>query len=320
MFLHDTSRSYVGVEMDGSVIIRCGIQDIGGGQASSLCQIVAETLGVSLEDVKIYFGDTALTPLAGTTTATRQLYMSGNATLTAAREVRKVLLKKAGEMLDVDPEKLALADGEVVDTAGLGINLMLEKVAKACASDGIPLYHLALFKAPFRGEFEGIQGDIFPDFTFGSHAAEVAVDLETGKIRLVKLASCFDVGKAINPSSVEGQMEGGAVYAVGYALTEEVALKNGITMTPSLTEYLLPTSMDVPEVETVLLESGEGLGPFGAKGIGEPSTLSVAPSIINAIHDAVGVRIYELPATPEKVITAMRGSRAPIENRDQEGR
>ena len=115
-------------------------------------------------------------------------------------------------------------------------------------------------------------------------------------------------------------MEGGAVYGVGYALTEEVVLKNGTTMTPSFSEYLLPTSMDVPDVKTVMVESGEGLGPFGAKGIGEPSTLSVAPSIINAIHDAVGVRIYDLPATAEKVVAAMRGSCSKVENKDQEAR
>jgi len=310
IFLHDTSRSYVSIELDGSVIIRAGVQDIGGGQASSLCHIVAEVLGVPMEDIKVYIADTALTPLAGTTTATRQLYMSGNATLMAAREIRNTLLKKAGEMMKMDPQRLDLADKEVVDTEGSGKNLSLIDVVKASASDGLPLYHVALFKAPFRNltQYERIEGQVFPDFTFGTHAAEVAVDEETGEVQVLKLISCFDVGRAINPSSVEGQLEGGAIYGMGYGLMEEVIMEKGVTLTPSFSEYLLPTSMDVPDVETILIESGEGVGPFGAKGVGEPSVCSVAPAISNAVYDAIGVRIYDLPLTPEKIVRAIKAT------------
>ena len=308
IFLHDTSRSHVSIEMDGSVTIRAGVQDIGGGQASSLCQIAAEVLGVSLEGIKIYIADTALTPLAGTTTATRQLYMSGNATLMAAQEVRKTVLKKAGEMMRIDPQKLDLVDREVIDIEGSGKSLPLKEVVKACASDGLPLYNVALFKAPFRNltQYERIEGKVFPDFTFGSHAVEVAVDEETGKIQVLKLVSCYDVGRAINQLSVEGQMEGGAIYGMGYGLTEEVIIEKGVTITPSFSEYLLPTAMDVPDVQTILLESGDGVGPFGAKGVGEPSVCSVAPAIANAVYDAIGVRIYDLPITPEKVLKAIQ--------------
>jgi len=311
VFLHDTSRSYVSIEMDGSVTIRAGVQDIGGGQASSLCQIVAEVLGVPLEDIKVYIADTALTPLAGTTTATRQLYMSGNATLMAAQEVRKTLLKKAGEMMGLDPQRLDLVDREVIDTEGSGKSLSLIEVVRACASDGLPLYNVALYKAPFRNltQYERIEGQVFPDFTFGTHAAEVAVDEETGRVEVLKLIACFDVGRAINPLSVEGQLEGGAIYGMGYGLTEEVILEKGQTITPSFSEYLIPTSMDVPDVQTILIESGDGVGPFGAKGVGEPSVCSVAPAIANAISDAMGVRIFELPLTPEKIVRALRKKR-----------
>jgi len=310
VFLHDTSRSHVSIEMDGSVIIRAGVQDIGGGQASSLCQIVAEVLGVPLEDIRIYIADTALTPFAGTTTATRQLYMSGNATLMAAQEIKKTLLRKASEMLHLELENLDLVDREVVEKGGEK-RLPLKEVIRACASDGLPLYHVALFKAPFRNlaQFERIEGEVFPDFTYGTHGAEVAVDEETGKVQVLKIISCFDVGRAINRLSVEGQMEGGGIYGMGYALTEEVLLKEGITMTPSFSEYLLPTSMDVPSLETILIESGDGVGPFGAKGIGEPSVCSVAPAIANAVFDAIGVRIYDLPLTPEKILKALREKR-----------
>ena len=308
IFLHDTSRCYVSIELDGSVTIRTGIQDIGGGQASSLCQIVAEILGVQLEDIKTYIADTALTPPAGTTTATRQLYMSGNTTFMAAEEVRKTLLKKAAEMMKMEPERLDLADREVIDKEGSGKGLPLTDVVKACASEGLPLYNVSLFKAPFRSlsQFERIEGDVFPDYTFGTHAVEVAVDEETGKVDVLKLVASYDVGRAINRLSVEGQLEGGAIYAMGYGLTEEVVVKQGVVKTPSFMEYLLPTSMDVPEMKTVVIESGDGVGPFGAKGVGEPSVNSVAPAIANAVYDAVGVRIYDLPLTPEKVLKAIR--------------
>ena len=308
VFLHDTSRSFVSLDLDGSVTIRAGVQDIGGGQASSLCQIAAEVLGVHPEDVKIYIADTALTPLAGTTTATRQLYMSGNATLLAAREIRKTLLKKAGEILETDPERLDLADRRVIHRDSQEKGLSLAEIVKACASEGLPLYNVGLFKAPFRNltQFVRIEGQVFPDFTFGTHAVEVAVDEDTGVVNVQKLAACYDVGRAINPLSVEGQIEGGAVYALGYGLAEEIVIREGKIQTPSFAEYLIPTSLDAPEVHTIVLESGDGVGPFGAKGIGEPSVNSVAPAIANAVYDAVGVRIRDLPITAEKIFKALR--------------
>lgn len=310
VFRSDTSKSYVSIELDGSVTIRTGIQDLGGGQASSLCQLAAEMLGVPLENIKIYIADSALTPRAGWATATRQLYMAGNATLMAAQEVRTTLLKKAGEIMGTDPKKLILADMEAIDGES-GRSLPLSQVVKACASSGLPLYHTALFEAPARNltQFGHVEGKIYPDYTFGSHAAEVSVDLETGEVQVLKLISCLDVGKAINPQSVEGQLEGAAIYGLGYALTEEIILENGVTMTPSFSEYLIPTSMDVPDIETILIESGEGLGPFGAKGVGEPALISVAPAICNAVCDAIGVRIFDLPLTPQKIVTALKETR-----------
>jgi CO/xanthine dehydrogenase Mo-binding subunit len=210
--------------------------------------------------------------------------------------------------LDLDPERLDLVDREVVDQDGSGKGLNLTEVVTACASDGLPLYHVALFKAPSRTltQFKQIEGQVFPDFTYGTHAVEVAVDQETGKAKVLKLVASYDVGRAINRLSVEGQLEGGAIYGMGYGLTEEVVIKKGEIKTPSFSEYLLPTSMDVPEVETIVLESGDGVGPFGAKGIGEPSVNSIAPAIANAVYDAVGVRIRDLPLTPEKILKAIQ--------------
>ena len=308
VFLHDTSRSYVSAEMDGSIVVRCGVQDIGGGQASSLASIAAEVLGVSMENVTVYFGDTALTPIAGTTTATRQLYMSGNATLKAATELKETLLSKAEELLKSSKEDIELMDNKIQVKGNPIVSLPLGDVVKACASDGIPVYSLAQFNGPFREliDFKTGQGQVFSDFTFGTHAAEVSVDVETGKVKVLKLIACFDVGQAINLNSVEGQIEGGAIYGMGYGLTEEIILNKGITLTPSFAEFIIPTSVDSPDVETILVESGDGVGPFGAKGIGEPACTSPAPAIANAVCDAIGARIFDLPLTPEKILKARK--------------
>lgn len=307
-FLHDSSRSYVKLESDGSVLIRSGIPDLGGGQVSLLCQIAAEELGVPMSRIKIYYSDTALTPLAGTTTATRQTYMSGNATLKAAREIRKRVINKAAEMLNVNSEKLDIIDEEVIVNYNSSQYIPLVEVVKACNTAGIELFCESQFNAPFTvtPDLSNIRGMTFPDFTFGAQAVEVAVDTETGQVEVLKLTTCYDVGKAINPLSVEGQMEGGSIYGMGYALTEEVIMEKGITMTPSFAEYIIPTAVDVPEIKAILVESGGGLGPYGAKGIGEPACSIIAPAILNAIYDAVGVRIKSLPASPEKIIRALK--------------
>ncbi len=307
-FLHDSSRSHIKLELDGSAVIRCGVQDLGGGQAHSLCQIVAEELGIPMEKIKIYIADTALTPLAGTTTATRQFYMSGNATLKAARLLKERLLARAGAMLGVRAAELQITGECIVSTGDEDRQIALEEVIGVCATEGIELFCEAQFNAPFTEvpASEVINGPTFPDFTFGGHAVEVAVDIETGAVEVRKLVTCFDVGKVINVLNVEGQLEGGAIYCLGYALMEDLVVEQGRLKTPSLSEYLIPTSLDVPDVETIMIESGTGLGPYGAKGVGEPAANSIAPAILNAIRDAVGVRITSLPATPEKIFWALQ--------------
>jgi CO/xanthine dehydrogenase Mo-binding subunit len=312
-WFHDTSRAWVGVELDGSVVIRCGVPDLGGGQVNSLCQIASEVLGVPLEDVTIYSTDSALTPLAGTTTATRQLYMSGNAVFQAASSVREVLLDRAQKHFEEELDNIDLADGKVFVKSNPEDSLPLAELVAMCAAEGLPLSNLALFKAPFsvRLDPENLQGDIFPDFTFGTHAVEVAVDTETGEITLLKSVACHDVGRAINPVAVEGQIQGGSAQGLGYALMEEVRVREGVIETPSLSEYLIPTSRDMPTTKAIILESGTGVGPFGAKGIGEPSLTPAAPAVANAVADAIGVRIYDLPLTPEKVLAAL--DRAEVE-------
>jgi CO/xanthine dehydrogenase Mo-binding subunit len=159
-------------------------------------------------------------------------------------------------------------------------------------------------------DFETGQGRVFPDFTHGSQAVEVEVDENTGVVRVLKLASCYDVGCVINRNSVEGQVEGGAAMGLGFALMEEHVLKDGVSQSPNLMTYLIPSASDLPEISTIILESGEGSGPWGARGIGEPAMIPTAPAIANAVFDAVGQRISRLPITPERVWRAMHGGQS----------
>ena len=315
-WFHDTSRAWVGVEMDGTVVIRCGAPDIGAGQINSLCQITAEILGVPLDDVTVYSTDSAVTPLAGTSTATRQLYMSGSATFQAASAVREVLLDRASKHFEEQPENLDLADSKVFVKSNPENSLPLKELVARCASEGLPLSNLALFTAPFTDGIdpETGQGDVFPDFTFGTQAVEVAVDTETGEVTLLKSVACHDIGRAINPAAVVGQIAGGSHQGLGYALTEDYVMEKGVTKTPSLAEYLVPTSLDFPTTQVIILESGSGVGPFGAKGIGEPALTPAAPAVANAVADAIGVRIHELPLTPKRVLAALERNR--LESRD----
>ncbi|OQY84981.1 MAG: hypothetical protein B6D41_14900 [Chloroflexi bacterium UTCFX4] len=310
-WFHDTSQAWVGLEMDGSIVIRCGVPDIGGGQINTLAQISAEVLGVPLERVTVYSTDSALTPLAGTTTATRQMYMSGNATYQAAMAVRKTLAERASQHFECEPAEIDFADSAVFVKSDASQKMPLTQLIAMCAAEGLPRANLSLFKAPFTEKLDpdNAQGDIWPDYTFGAQAVQVAVDLETGEVRVLKSAACHDVGRALNPAAVAGQIEGGATQGLGYALMEDVQIVNGVTLTPSFAEYLLPTARDVPETKTIILESGTGLGPFGAKGIGEPALTPMAPAIANAVANAIGARVPQLPLTPERVLAAIDSAR-----------
>jgi CO/xanthine dehydrogenase Mo-binding subunit len=304
VWLHDWASAWAGFEMDGSLVVRTGTPDVGGGQASSLCQIAAEVLGLDPGRVAIHIADSALTPLAGTTTATRQLYMSGNAVLQVCTHLRQQIIAVAAEMLGAPASDLEMREEAVV--ASTGQRVALGAVMKECARRGVSRSHLAVYHAP-AGDPVDLEhgGRVFPDYTFGAHAVEIEVDTETGAVRVLRHVACHDVGRAINPQSVEGQIQGGAVMGVGYGLMEEVALDHGVNLSTLFATYLIPTSMDVPDVEPLIIESGEGKGPFGARGIGEPPIGPPAAAIANAIEDAIGVRITELPITPERVARAL---------------
>jgi len=310
VFFADRASCWMGFERDGSLIVRIGVTDLGGGQAASLAQIAGEVLGVDPARVSVYIADTALTPLAGGTFATRQLYMSGNAVLQTAQELRDRLVPIARDLLDVaDGHELVFGDERVGVQGDDARFLTLSELVRAAENSGVMPTHLGTFHAE-TGEFDPRtgKGRTFPDYTYGTHAAEVEVDLETGVVEVTRYIACHDVGRAINPSRVEGQIQGGAVQGIGYALTEQIASEEGLVGSSLFADYLIPASTSVPDVRPIVLEIGPGKGPFGARGIGEPPIGPPAAAIANAIADAVGVRITELPITPEHVLRALQAS------------
>jgi CO/xanthine dehydrogenase Mo-binding subunit len=306
----DSASAWVGMELDGTAVVRCAAPDVGGGQTSSLCSITAEVLGLPVEQVTAVGRDSHFTPRAGTTTATRQLFMSGNAVLKAAREVRRHLVDQAAEMLEAAPEDIELVEGRALVRGAADRGIDFSALVKAATAAGRPAQALDKYDAPSAPTIDPAtgQGKPFNDYTFGTQAVEVEVDEETGQTRVTKLAACYDVGQAINRQSAEGQIEGGAVQGLGHALLEEVVLEDGVSKNPHLLDYKIPTTLDAPEIITILLESGKGLGPFGAKGIGEPAMTPTPAAVMNAVSRAVRAPLTQFPITAERVLTALRGT------------
>jgi len=186
----------------------------------------------------------------------------------------------------------------------------LAELAAACDKRAISTAHLCTWRAE-AGSFDPRtgQGDTFPDYTYGTHAADVEVDVETGQVTVLRYAACHDVGRAINPMRVQGQIQGGAMQGLGYALTEDMAIEDGYVQSALFANYLIPNAQDFPDVLVDIVESGEGKGPLGARGIGEPPIGNVAATIASAIQDAIGVRPDRLPMTPERVLALLDQTR-----------
>ncbi len=308
IWLNDWASAWIGFELDGSLVIRIAVPDIGGGQASSLVQIASEVLGVAPERITIHIGDSALNPLTGTTTATRQLYMSGNAVLKAATELRDALAGVAAGLLEIEPERVEFGPEGVRERDGERA-IEFGALLAACASVDVPWHVLATHQAPKGVPWqadENWRGRVFPDFTYGCHAVEVEVDLDSGQVRVLRYLAAHDVGQAINPQSVEGQIEGAVAMGLGYALSERIVFEDGQNLTGSFAQYLIPTAVELPTIEPLVVEGGEGMGPFNARGIGEPPIGPPAPAVAAAIEAATGIRLTELPFTPERVSTAVR--------------
>lgn len=294
----DLSACFLKLNDDGTIHLLTGSVEIGQGNKTALAQIVAEELGVPLEDVAVTCSDTEVTPYDFGSGASRITYVAGNAARSAAAELKERLLQRAAEMLDADARYLEIRERQVY--------------LKGRPEKGTPLRQVisyAQFAPPATKFMASVTYE--PPQTlpvFAAQLAEVEVDTDTGQVRVLRLVAAHDVGRAINPAIAQAQIEGALHHGIGYALTEGLMLdpEGGQPLNSSFADYKLLTALDMPPIEALLVESIDPVGPFGAKGVGEPAMVAAAPAIANAIYNAVGVRIQELPITPEKVLKALR--------------
>ncbi len=303
---YDISMATAQLNEDGTVMILTGVADIGQGSSEIFAMIAAEELGLWPHDITVVSADTATTPYGGPTTASRATMVTGNAVRNAASDLKQSLLAGAAELLEAEPADIDIQN-RVIYQNGAKTNLSIPDLASYCYRTGKKYIGTGMMDATATAlDPETGQGGGFFSYTYGTQAAEVEVDTETGEVTVLRLVAAHDVGKAINPTGVEGQIEGGVVMGLGQTMMEEVILDQGKPVTRSLYEYLIPTIKDVPPIVSLIVEEQEPKGPFGAKGVAEPPTVGIAPAIINAVYDAVGIRLTELPVRPEKVLQLLR--------------
>ncbi len=298
------------LDRGGGVAVFCGEIDIGQGSDTVLAQTVAEVLGIDPYDIRIVFGDTDLTPVDLGSYSSRVTLMMGNAAIQAAERAREILSRAVSARLRVPAERIAFAGGRVFDVEdpeGHGLSFA-EAVQEAESRSGTIGTVGSYTPPPSQGRYKGAGVGPSPAYSYSAAVVELDVDPRTGWIRVERVHLAHDVGQCINPVLVVGQVEGSVYMGLGEALMEEQvfrANRNGVHKIPSMLEYKSPTTMEMPDVVTYLVEDPDPNGPFGAKEVGQGPLLPVAPAVANAVHDAVGVRIDEVPITPEKVLKAL---------------
>jgi CO/xanthine dehydrogenase Mo-binding subunit len=312
------SAAVVKVNEDGTATLLTGTVETGQGSLTVLGQIAAEALGIATDDVHVVSADTDTTPMDTGAIASRTTYVTGNAVRLAAENAKGILFEVAAPMLGVRPDQLEARDRKIQVKGYPQRNLSIGEVANhAQVVKGQPPVGSASWNPPTVGmDPETGQGKPFSTYVYATQIAEVDVDDETGEVEVLRIVAAHDCGTAINPMLVEGQVEGGISMGVGFALQEEILFDAaGRQINPNLTNYIMPTSLDMPEIEVDIVDNYDPTGPFGAKGVGEPTSVPTAAAILNAIHNAVGARITSLPATPEKVLAAIKAKRSQPQKR-----
>ena len=296
--LPNPSTIKIGVSAGGRVVLFQGAVDIGQGANTVMSQICADALGVEIGVIDQIGADTDTTPDAGKTSASRQTFISGNAVFAASQELRSTLLAMAEAS---ESGRLEFASSRVlVHDRGKVVEIDLPSLDRD--DDGLVVTATGSFDPITTGLDQNGQGSPYAIYGFGAQMAELVVDLDLGTVELLKITAAHDVGRAVNPTLVEGQIQGGIAQGIGMALMEEYVPGR----TENLHDYLIPTFGDVPEIATILIESDDPLGPYGAKGVGEHTLVATAPAILNAIRDAIGAPVRHLPASPARVLEAIR--------------
>jgi len=310
------SNVIVRVDVDGGINLYTGTAEIGQGCDTVQAMIVAEVLGVPLRRVRVVSGDSDLTPLDLGSYSSRVTFMAGNAALQAARQIRDRLAEVVSRALAVPPERLEFRDERVFDREAPDRWVSFdEAVYMALQETGGTLVGKGAYSPPPEaqgGTYKGAGVGPSPAYSYSASVAEVSVDVETGEVRVERVWTAHDCGRALNPLAVEGQIEGSVSMGLGQALMEQVIMQDGRILNAGLLEYKTPGLLDHPVIESIIVESIDPEGPFGAKEVGEGSLAGVIPAIANAVYDAVGVRIDRLPITPERVLEALRKVKAGV--------
>ncbi|HEY0083626.1 MAG TPA: molybdopterin cofactor-binding domain-containing protein, partial [Pyrinomonadaceae bacterium] len=300
----------LGLDRQGGVRVQCGSTDIGQGSDSILAYIVAEVLGIDPFDIRVLTADTDLTPVDLGSYSSRVTLMTGNAALQAAERARELLSAAVAEKLSLPIENLSFADHRVFDVENPEVGVTFADAVVLAESKFGTIGTVGSYTPPRSpGKFKGAGVGPSPAYSYSAAIAEIDVDAETGLITVERIWIGHDIGQSINPMLVMGQVEGGVYMGLGEALMEEMtyrANRNVVHKFPSLLEYKSPTTHDMCDVKTYLIEDADPNGPFGAKEVGQGPLLPVMPAIANAVYDAVGVRVDEVPITPEKVLAALR--------------
>ncbi len=292
----------------GKVDLFTGATDMGQGSDTVIAQIVAEELGLNIEDIHVIHSDTDICPWDVGAHASRTTFVAGNAALGAARKIKSRILEMAAKELYAPLEKLVLGNRHIQHADEPDRKVEVGKLLrKAHFSHGGQMLMAESFYDPANENMgKDFRGNMSMTYTFGAHGVRVKVDEETGKVKILHYVAAHDVGRAINPMLLEGQVYGGVMMGLGYALSEQVILERGENMNPNFRDYKILTAKDVAPIEAPVLETHDKDGPYGAKGIGEPGCVPTAPAVANAIYNAVGVRIKDLPITPERLLAAIR--------------
>lgn len=302
--IEDTTDVIVELNEDGTATVYVGTVDYGNGSNTTFAMLTAEMLGLSLDKINLVNGDSDRTKNCGSTVATKQTYTTGNAVVSACIPLRKDIFFIASKLLNIPEEEVDIGFNEAYFIKDPAKRISIASIARQFRQFGKPRRREGLFQhqkltTPLDPK-TGTGKAWFP-IAFGTQMAEVEVNVKTGKVKVLKIVAAHHVGRALNPQSVRGQIVGGISFGWGFALCEDANYQNGIPQNLNYDKYKLMRSTDYPDIEVIALEKDEKSGPFGAIGIGEPPTIPVAPAIANAVHDAVGVRVYDLPITPEKV-------------------
>jgi CO/xanthine dehydrogenase Mo-binding subunit len=311
-----STSAIVRLNEDGSVSLNTGAVDLGQGSDTALAQMCAAGLGLGVDAVNVVAADTDASPYNSGTNASRVTYMVGRAIGQATEVVREKMFKLAADMLECNPKDLELRLGGIIGVEGTDHSVSFSQIAAKSiwfADGGGPIIGTGsvMHNEPLDPKHTLLAGFVSFDnvgaLTFGAQVVEVEVDETTGKVEVIEAWCAHDVGRAINPGAVEGQIQGGFVQGLGYALTEEMVWDGGRLANPSFKHYKIPCSLDVPaEIHALIVAVPDPTHPFGAKGIGEPPLIGAAAAIPNAIAAAAGVRVRKLPVTPERMLRALR--------------